>query len=403
MKIPVRRFLLLLFKKEALASVCTGSPAAESALRFVACGLPPFTITGARPRRENTRLPAASLRDFLSWWLQQLASLAPAAWRAPADREPDAVLLRTGYSAELPLEVATRERGRVATLGVGLTSAAAIASLAGAQGGRAVCLRLPDGGVLERGASLPLLAERDAAQALAYEIDRLTPFTADEVFWSWTVASRDRAQGRLRLRLAMVPRAGWASLIEALGRAGVAPDWIEGRDGAGMLHRIPLGTRRSSGPRLNAMLGAACVLLALVALLLPLLLQSLALDRVEARIAALRPSVGRVEAVRREIAAGSTGSEVILAERARLGSPLQALATITDILPDDTYLSDFAMHQRKLTLNGQSAAATRLIGLLSSDPSLRDPSFVAPVTRSEGGGADLFSIRTEFAGTGLGS
>ncbi len=348
-----------------------------------------------------TRLPAASLRDFLSWWVQQLASLAPAAWRAPADREPDAMLLRTGHSAELPLEVASRERGQVATLAVGLTSAAAVASLVGARG-RPVCLRLPDGGVLERGASLPLLAERDAAQALSYEIDRLTPFTADEVFWSWTVASRDRAQGRLRLRLAMVPRAGWAPLIEALGRAGVAPGWIEGRDGAGMLHRIPLGARRAPGPRLTMVLGGVCAVLAVIALLLPLVLQSVALDRVEARIAALRPAVGRVEAVRREIAAGSTGSEVILAESARLGSPLQALATITDILPDDTYLSDFAMHQRKLTLNGQSAAATRLIGLLSSDPSLRDPSFVAPVTRNESGGADLFSIRTELADTGLG-
>jgi len=40
--------------------------------------------------------------------------------------------------------------------------------------------------------------------------------------------------------------------------------------------------------------------------------------------------------------------------------------------------------------------AARLIGLLSADPTIRDAAFAAPVTRTESGGVDAFSIRAEL-------
>ena len=45
---------------------------------------------------------------------------------------------------------------------------------------------------------------------------------------------------------------------------------------------------------------------------------------------------------------------------------------------------------------GRSGGAARLIGLLSADPTIRDPAFVAPVTRADSGGGDIFSIRAEL-------
>ncbi len=344
-------------------------------------------------------MPAATLRTMFTWWAEQMASLVPRRLRAPPDREPDSVVLTPGDPGQL-LEVASRERGSmlpIASVSPDASGFSKLARLLRQRRALPVTLLAPEGGVLERSATLPLLAEKDAAQALAYEMDRLTPFTADEVFWTWSVLSRDRAQARLRLRLALVPKARWSALIEALGRAGVVPGWIEGRGADGVLHRIPLDARDAQhSPRLRVALAAGCAALAITALVLPLALQTIALSAGSSRIDALRPAVARVEAIRRQIAASSTGLDVIAAETARLGSPLAALATLTDVLPDDTYLTDFAMHQRKLTLNGQSAAATRLIGALSADPGLRNPAFVAPVTRSENGKADLFAIRTEL-------
>ena len=48
------------------------------------------------------------------------------------------------------------------------------------------------------------------------------------------------------------------------------------------------------------------------------------------------------------------------ATRDKAGRPLVVLAAATRILPDDTYLTEMELRQRKLTLSGRSAGAGRL-------------------------------------------
>lgn len=343
---------------------------------------------------------AATLRALLYWWMEQIASLAPTSWRTPAGREPDGLLLVANETCTR-LEILARKGGVTMPLTSATVEPSSLASAADVLrqrgGAMPVILTVPGEAVLERSATLPLLAEKNAGQALGYDLDRLTPFSVDEVFWTWSLLSRDRAQGRLWLKLVLIPRARWSPLLEALSRASIVPSWIEGRGADNVLHRIALGSRaRRGGLRLRTTLAWSCVVLAGAALITPVVKQTIELDGVNGRIAALRPLVARVETIQRQIMASSTGLDVIAAETARLGSPLQALATLTNVLPDDTYLTDFTVHQRKLTMNGQSAAATQLIGALSADPALRNPAFIAPVTRSETGKADLFAIRAEL-------
>ena len=84
-------------------------------------------------------------------------------------------------------------------------------------------------------------------------------------------------------------------------------------------------------------------------------------------------------------------------ELERTGDPLQILATVTHILPDDTYLTDLSLRQRQLTIVGRSSSAPRLITGMSADPTIRNAAFAAPVTRVEGASVDMFSIRAEIA------
>ena len=71
------------------------------------------------------------------------------------------------------------------------------------------------------------------------------------------------------------------------------------------------------------------------------------------------------------------------------------LATVTDLMPDDTVLGDLSLRQGKLDISGRSLAAAQLIPAMAADPTLRNPSFAAPVTRSADGKADTFVIRAE--------
>ena len=144
-------------------------------------------------------------------------------------------------------------------------------------------------------------------------------------------------------------------------------------------------------------LGWACAVAAVVALALPFGLQALSLHRTEDAIAELQPTIAQVEALRKAINAGDAGHDILTQEQDRTGDVLQALATVTRILPDDTYLTDFALRERHMTLSGRSASAPRLITSLSADPAISGTAFTAPVTRIEGATSDVFSIKAEIA------
>jgi general secretion pathway protein L len=137
--------------------------------------------------------------------------------------------------------------------------------------------------------------------------------------------------------------------------------------------------------------------LALLVVAGPFLRQSLDLAGAEHRLDALAPRMHEVDALRRRIAGAGAGGDAVARENRRLGDMLEALAAVTEILPDDSYLTEFTMRERKMTLSGQSASAPRLISALSADPRIRKPGFTAPVTRADSGHNDVFSISAELA------
>ena len=82
--------------------------------------------------------------------------------------------------------------------------------------------------------------------------------------------------------------------------------------------------------------------------------------------------------------------------RKQTGSSLQALAVLTEVLPDDTYVTTLGLRQRKLTVSGRSMSAARLIGAMAANPLIHSPAFVAPVVRDETKGDQMFSIRADL-------
>ncbi len=166
------------------------------------------------------------------------------------------------------------------------------------------------------------------------------------------------------------------------------------------MRAIPLDRPDEARTRLGRaapkLAGIACTALALTAVGLPFVRQALDRADVENRIEMLRPRVAEAEALRQRIAGNEAGSDVIAAERARLGDPLRVIAAVTDILPDDTFLTEMQLRRGRLSLAGQSAAAARLIPALAAEPTFRNPAFVAPVTRVERGQADVFSIALDL-------
>lgn len=337
---------------------------------------------------------------FFAWWVRQLAELLPSWLRRPALTRADALVIAPIGPLDRVGAVAAglRRSGRETPLGRFAITPSELGALPRSSRRPAV-LRLTGADVLEKTLSLPLAAGGELDQVLAFEMDRETPFTADEVYWNHRIDSIDRKQGRMSVRLSLVPKAGLAPLLTALTQAGMAPKWIELADASRQYAILPLDSDRERPEQRARWLvwGAAtcCAVLAVGAIATPFARQSMELAALDREVKAGQTIAAEAEALRREIDQLSRSADLVRSAQEKAGRPLDVLATVTRLLPDDTYLTEFELRQRKVTLGGRSAGAARLIGAFAADRKFRNPGFSAPVTRVEALRAEVFTIVAE--------
>jgi general secretion pathway protein L len=341
------------------------------------------------------------IREFFRWWIGQLAQFLPQRWQQSAASASDALVITPvgplGRGVEA-VAVDLRRNAKETPVGRFAIGALGLSELPRAGGGITV-LRLGEADVLGKTVTLPLAAERELDQALAFEMDRETPFKAEELYWNHRITAADRQNGRLSVRLSLVPKVTLDPLLTDLAAVGIQPRRVEIADGPDRGFYVPLngdGDRlRHTSSRLLWSGAACCAALAVAAVATPFVRQELALTSLDRKIAVGRAAAAEADSLRQEIDRLSGSAGFIESERDKAGRPLVVLAAATRNLPDDTYLTEMELRQRKLTLSGRSAAAARLIAALTADGDFRNPAFAAPVTRLEALHAELFTINAE--------
>jgi general secretion pathway protein L len=342
------------------------------------------------------------IREFFTWWIGQLAELLPQELRRSSLTTSDALIItpigQLGHGVEA-VAADLRRNGKETPLGHFAIGAAGLADMA-RSAARTTVLRLNEADVLGKTVSLPIAAERELGQVLAFEMDRETPFKAEELYWNHRVTAADRQGGRLSVRLALIPKANLDPLLADLAAVGIQPRRVEIADGLDRGFYLPLNGingkhEQNASNRLLLPAATCCAILAIAAVLTPFVRQEVALASLDRQVAASRAAATEAENLRREIDRLSGNAGFIETERDKAGRPLGVLAAATRVLPDDTYLTEMELRQRKLTLSGRSAGAARLISALVDDGEFRNPGFSAPVTRLEALRAELFTINAE--------
>jgi len=325
------------------------------------------------------------LADFVAWWTARMTELLPV-WLTDSAAAADGIVIDLDPAGTITASHRRKGREEPIDLGMAVRMAAR----------RTVLLRPAAGTVLEKQYAVPTAPRGDLEQMLRHDLARITPFPAHALFWRWDGRTRPKDRTRTDVVLTMVPKTALAEPLDRLAAAGIVPRFLE--IGSGARRRlVALAEHDAARSRLVPILGWTCAGLAVLALVLPFVLQEMQLRTTNAEIAALQPAVAQVEALRRSLTDGTAGREVLAREQDRTADVLQVLATLTRVLPDDSFLTDFALRDRRVTISGRSASAPRLITGLSAEPSIRNASFTAPVTRIEGATADVFSIGADVA------
>jgi general secretion pathway protein L len=253
--------------------------------------------------------------------------------------------------------------------------------------------------VLFRPLELPQRATEFIAGVVRAQIDRLTPWTANDAAFGWSepvVAGADR----IVVTVAATARALVQPLVDALAAAGAEAVVVTATPpGAAPITVLDHHARGA--------LGFARVRGALVAVLIGTgLLAGISLSAaavVGVGYANRQDELSRRIAERRAmIRAGRDGPQAATPlralERRKYQSPSSVivLEVLSQILPDHTYVTELRIEGDKVRVTGVTRDAPELIRLLERSPNFTRATFFAPTTKAPSDPGERFHIEAQI-------
>jgi Tfp pilus assembly protein PilN len=163
--------------------------------------------------------------------------------------------------------------------------------------------------------------------------------------------------------------------------------------------------RRLTRPQIiTACMAGATALLAILALLAPGWREQRHLKHVNAEITRLEPTAKEADRVMRELERKRKVISTVDGIESAAIRPLPVLRDLTELLPNDAWLTTVSLDSKGVELTGAAAAASTLIPLLENSPRLERVEFSSPVTRGRDS-KEQFRIRAvwEVGGAGAGA
>jgi general secretion pathway protein L len=350
-------------------------------------------------------LARSGLSALWSWWLAELAGMLPRRLKRVGRRDrrqivvllnPDetVVLERTGDRARMLDVVRADSSDHVGQL------AALLQRVNPRRQPVTICLSGELG--LRKIISLPLAARDDLKQLLRFEMDRLTPFRAEEVHFAQRIVDTDTPNRRIMVELAVAPRSIVEQALKMAQAVGAVASRVElgtaRPDGREPLNLLPQESGDVAGERrLVRALIVLALILAMVAVAIPLQRQRAKLAALTDQVASTRVEAEESHALREELDRLTQTSTFLLAEKGRRPMATEVLADLTRLVPDQAYLAQLMLQGGEVQLHGWAATASDLISLLDQSPLFRAPQFRSPVTQDGSDGSERFHLSVELA------
>jgi general secretion pathway protein L len=354
-----------------------------------------------QPLLENVRRAwrTSPMPRFFQWWGSELAALLPvrwryafgggAAWHLLEKQGDDWQLRRAGDSMAL------------ASWSDGLEPAAQLVALNDALRGvdpedLHIALCLPATTMLRRSLLLPIAARDSLQQIGAFEMDRQTPFRAEQVRYDVRDTQGAAPAGRFAAELVAVPRQTLDPLLDRLRVIGIGVDAVDmasgyDRLGVNLLPPEQAPRRRHPRQQLNLALAIACVVLVVMALGQWLHNREAALAAMQSQVESMRTEAQKVSALRQQLQ-DNAGAAGFLADR-KLHTPstLSLLDDLTQRLPDDAWLERLSVDNAgQVGFQGQSKQAAKLIDAVKGSTVITDANFQGTIQADPTTGKERF-------------
>ena len=239
-----------------------------------------------------------------------------------------------------------------------------------------------------RSLELPEGARQFLDGVVRSQIDRLTPWTANEAAFGWSQPT-DAGNGQLAITVAATARSLVAPIAQAAMAARADQVRMSTRGGEGQMIPVfaqDIGGGSGGQPLLRGLVaGLALSGLVFAASLVAWLIAGAGSD---ARIADLlnRTAERRSELMNRRGPAAEEALKALQARKWASPSAVMVLEAVSKALPDDAHLTEFRIEGGKVQIAGSAADASALIRLIEQSRRFTRATFFAPTVRGQSGG-----------------
>ncbi|MEO8752967.1 MAG: PilN domain-containing protein [Casimicrobiaceae bacterium] len=367
------------------------------------------------------------LAGFWQWWARELDALIPAAPRAAlARRRMRPVLVFAGDSATLwrpatengqpvmaPATTIALTGDAAAIAAAGRAALAPPTQVAYGSGNAAarIVVSLAPRDMLRRNLVLPAAIEENFRQALTYDLDRHTPFKAEELYFDAAIVARDTARNTITVDLAAARRALVDPVLKHVAAwgaevAAIVPEPPQ-RAAASRLNLLPADARtsRSRWSRWQFWVPIALLAVAtLAAVVIPLWQKRDYVMQLSTLADQARGRAAISETLRAELDARAADYNTALERKYLYPGALQVVDAVSKLLPDDTWLTQFELKsmakgketQREVLLRGESANAGHLVQLFEESQLFAQAAPRSPTTKIQPGPGEIFDLGAQL-------
>ncbi len=355
----------------------------------------------------TARYRRSAIPAFLAWWKAELVGCLPPKWQAWfQDRRETwfAVLDDAHLHFQKEGQAAPFARFDIGGQPDDIVRADVHRLLgSGPSPERRLLLAAPSLAVLRRSMQFPVAVEPNLRQVLAFEMDRQTPFKADQVHFDFQVEPLPGGK-QIRVDIAVAPKPALDALVERSRALGLALDGVDltgggpapSRQGFNLLPEAQRARQRDPQKRLNLILAASAVLLLGMAMQQSVANRAQALEGLRAQVEDARTEARAVVALRNQLDTAVNGAGYLAARKSTIASVFRVLGDLSERLPDDTWLERLTFRDSNLEIAGQSSESTKLIALLQDSKVLVNPAFMGQISPDARTQKERFTLSARY-------
>jgi general secretion pathway protein L len=285
-----------------------------------------------------------------------------------------------------------------------------------------IAINLPKALVIIKDQEFPAAARENIGNVISYELDRITPLSANDAYYDFTIISEDDKS--IKVNVMAVKKSAVNPYIEALKESGItvssifshssnlnsgsavamdsaAQAVIQYLSAAGeKTDLLTMGMKQTEKMPLGFTLLISFAILTLITIYLasPIYIESKKLQQIEAQIKSKKGDLKAVEALKKDVE--TLNNELMTIEGFKQNSPdaIEMIKELTAIIPKNTWLSRVRITPTTVEIEGYAETTSGLLTTLENSRHFSKAEFASPTYKDMSFKADRFVIKMLIEG-----